>query len=290
MQLAANVLVAASAVLLMALGFSLIFSVTRFFHFAHGAVYAAAPYLAFALTARLGCPFALAVPLAVVFAAVLGCVIDITIYRPLRRRRSPALVLLLASLGTYIVLQNLISMVFGDDTKQLRSGAVREGMSILGARVTWVQVTTVCASLALLIAVTMVLRRTRLGQAMRAVASDPELANVCGLDSNHVILWTFAIGSALAGVAGVLVALDVDMTPTMGMHALMLAVVAVIVGGVGRTVGLAAAALLLAAAQQAGVWWLGSQWQDVTAFVILLAFLLVRPQGMLGRKTRKASV
>ena len=103
-------------------------------------------------------------------------------------------------------------------------------------------------------------------------------------------MWTFAIGSALAGIAGILVALDVDMTPTMGMNALMMGVVVVIIGGVGSIPGIALGALLLGFAQHFGVWKISSQWQDTIAFVILILFLLFRPQGFLGKKVKKVSI
>ena len=125
---------------------------------------------------------------------------------------------------------------------------------------------------------------------MRAVANDPELANVSGINSNAVILWAFAIGSGLAGVAGVLIALDVDMTPTMGMNALMMGVVVVIIGGVNNIPGIALGALLLATAQHLGAWFIGSQWQDAIAFIILVVFLLFKPEGFFGKKVRSATV
>ena len=125
---------------------------------------------------------------------------------------------------------------------------------------------------------------------MRAVANDPELASVSGIDSGKVILLTFALGSALAGVAGILVAFDVDMIPTMGMNALMMGVVAVIIGGVGSIPGIALGSLLLGMAQHLGVWFISSQWQDAIAFAILLIFLLFRPQGFLGKKIKKANI
>ena len=129
-----------------------------------------------------------------------------------------------------------------------------------------------------------------MGKAMRAVANDPELANISGIDSNRVILLTFAIGSALAGIAGILVALDVDMTPTMGMNALMMGVVAVIIGGVGSIPGVALGALLRGTAQHLGVWEISSKWQDAIAFIILFIFLLLKPEGFLGKKARKEKI
>jgi len=125
---------------------------------------------------------------------------------------------------------------------------------------------------------------------MRAVANNPELARISGIESDRVILSTFALGSALAGIAGILVALDVDMTPTMGMNALMMGMVAVIIGGVGSIPGIALGSLLLGIAQHLGAWFISSQWQAAIAFVVLLIFLLFRPQGFLGKKIKKVSI
>jgi len=208
----------------------------------------------------------------------------------MRKKNASPMVLLLASLGLYIVLQNTISMVFGDDTKSIRSGVVREGLQVLGARITPIQIVIISTSVVLAILAALWLKKSRMGKAMRAVANDAELANISGIDANKVVLWTFGVGSALAGVAGILVALDVDMTPTMGMNALMMGVVAVLIGGVGSIPGVALGALLLGLAQHLGVWKISSQWQDAIAFIILFVFLLFRPQGFLGRKMKKVEV
>ena len=208
----------------------------------------------------------------------------------MRRDRASPLVLLLASLGLYVMLQNGISMAFGDDTKILLASSGTVGRSILGARLTDVQLVTICSAIAVFVGTTALLGRTRLGVAMRAVSDDPALADVAGIDSDRIVLWAFAVGSALAGLTGVLLALDVGMTPTMGLNVLVMGVVALIVGGIRSVSGIALGALLLGLAQHMGAWTMGSQWQDTVAFVILLAFLIVRPEGVLGKKVRKATV
>ena len=284
MQFIINILLAGSTTVLVAVGFALVYGVVRFFHFAHGIIFTAGAYLAFVFHAWAGLPLIAAVVMAGVGAAIIGCVIEIAVYRPLRGKGASPLILLLASLGVYVVLQNLISIVCGDDTKQLRSSEIREAINILGARITWVQLAMIAVAAVLVATLVLLVRKTKLGQAMRAVADDPQLASVSGIESDRIILWTFAISSALAGMAGILVALDVDMTPTMGMNPLMLGVVAVIVGGVRSIPGIVLAALLLACAQQATVWVFGSAWQDAVAFLVLLVFLLFRPQGLLGRR------
>lgn len=289
-QLIINAISAAGVIALMAVGFSLCYRVTRFFNFAHGAVFTLGAYAAWVGKIWIGLPLLAAFVVGMCFTTLVGCLLDWGVYRPLRQRGASPMIFLIASLGLYIVLQNAVSLFIGDDTKTLRGDTISEGFDLLGARITGIQVVIILVSLTLVAGTALLLKRTNLGKAMRAVANDRELAEASGIDSDRVILGTFALGSALAGAAGILVALDVDMTPTMGMNALMLGVVAVIIGGLNRLGGVALGALLLGLAMQLGVWQFSSQWQDAIAFIILLVFLLWRPQGFLGRKMKKATV
>ena len=289
-QLLLNALLAGSIYILIAVSFSLIYQTTRFFHFAHAVVFTSGAYFTYLFHKLFHLPIFLAIPMAIVLAAVVGCGMEVLIYKPLRRKNASPMVLLLASLGLYIVLQNTISMVFGDDTKSIRSGVVKEGLPVFGARITPIQIIIIITSVILVVVVALWLKKSRTGKGMRAVANDSELAEISGIDADKVVLWTFAVGSALAGVAGILVSLDVDMTPTMGMNALMMGVVVVIIGGVGSISGVACGAILLGLAQHLGVWKISSQWQDAIAFVILFVFLMFRPQGFLGRKVKKVEV
>lgn len=289
-QVLVNGIITAAEYALISLGFALIYRTAGFIHFSHGIVLTAGAYLTFLLTKWLGLPLSYSILPAVALSVLLGCLIETAVYRPLRRRKASSLILLLASLGVYFALQNIVSMAFGDGTRTIRLGGPEEGINVLGARITPVQVMIIFVSMALFVVVALLMKRTRIGRAMRAVASDPALARLCGIESDRVILFVFAIGSALAGVAGILVALDVNMTPTMGLNALMMGMLAAIIGGVRSIPGVALGALFLGMAQQLGGWKMGPQWQDATAFVILLAFLLFRPQGVLSRKGRSAKL
>ncbi|MBA7615693.1 High-affinity branched-chain amino acid transport system permease protein LivH [subsurface metagenome] len=289
-QFIVNNLIAGCIYALIALGFAVIYRTVRFFHFAHGIVFTVGAYFAFLFKMWLGCPLWIAILGGILLAGVLGCLMEVVVYRPLRKRDSSELVLLLASLGIYILLQNVISMIFGDDTKSIRISDVQEGINILGARITPIQIVTICVSIVLVIALSAFLKKSKIGKTMRAVANDPMLADISGINSNRIILCTFAIGSGLAAIAGILVALDVDMTPTMGMNALMMGVVVVIIGGVNSIPGIALGALLLAMSQHFGAWFIGSQWQDAIAFIILVLFLLFKPEGFFGKKVKSATV
>ena len=289
-QVVFNGLFSGAVACLVGIGFSLIYRTARFFHFSHGIVFTSGAYFTFLFYVWLGQPLLFSILLSIIASTLLGCVMEVFVYRPLNHKGASPQLLFLASLGIYVVLQNIISTVFGDAPKTIRSGVVEEGINILGARVTPIQILIIGVSIVLVVMVAVLLKKTKMGRAMRAVANDPELAKVSGIESDRVILWTFAAGSALASIAGILMALDVDMTPTMGMNALMMGAVASIIGGIRSIPGVALGALLLGMAQHMGAWKISSQWQDAIAFFILLVFLLFRPQGFLGRKVRKATV
>ncbi|HAB53150.1 MAG: hypothetical protein A2315_05010 [Ignavibacteria bacterium RIFOXYB2_FULL_35_12] len=289
-QIIINIIISFSIFTLAAISFSLIYQTTRFFHFAHAVVFTFGAYFTFLFSQLIGWSLVSAILTAIVAACLIGCMAEWFIYRPLRKKESSSIVLLLASLGIYIVLQNLISLFFGDETKFIRTWEVREGIEIAGAYVTPVQIVIIATSIAIVILVSGYLMLAKTGKAMRAVASDSELSKLSGIKSDRIILISFAIGSALAGIAGILVALDVDMTPTMGMNMLLMGVVAMIIGGVGSIWGIVLGSLLLATAQNLAVWYISSQWMDATAFAILLLFLLFKPEGFMGKKIRRTEV
>jgi branched-chain amino acid transport system permease protein len=290
LQIIINTIQSTCLFMIISHSFCVIYVVSKHLNFAHAIIFTSGAYFAFLFSQLLGLSLFVSIPLAIICSCILGCLIELLIYKRLRKNKSTVLVMMLASLGIYIVLQNVISMVFGDDTKSIRTWEVVEGINVFGARITPVQIIIIASSIFLLLLTSTFLHFSKTGKAMRAVASDPELANITGINSDKIILISFAIGSALAGAAGILVALDVDMTPTMGMNYLMMGVVAMIVGGVGSIKGIVFGALLLALAQNLGVWYISSQWQDAIAFAILLLFLLFKPEGFFGKKLKKAGV
>jgi len=288
-QLFVEGLFAGSVYALIALGFGLIYSTTRVFHFAHAAIYTAAAYLAYS-GGLLGLKLYVAIPLAVILASMLGGLLEIVVYRPLRKKEASPVILLLASLGLLIVIQNAISLLFGDGAKSIRGSAVSEGLAIFEARITAIQVGIMISSVLLLALCWAFIKYSNKGKAMAAVANDPELARIVGIELDQVILFTFVLGSALAAIASILISFDTDMTPTMGFDALLMGVVAAIVGGIGSIPGAFLGGLLVGMAQHLGVWKLPTQWQDAIVFGILIIFLLLRPQGLLGKPLKKAAV
>ena len=282
-QVIANGLAAGAAYALVALGFGIIFRVCGFFNLAHGAVYTVGAYAAYCFGRVCGWPPWIGIPSAIIVGACLGALTETGIYKPLRRSGASSLSLLICSLGIMVAIQNGISLIFGDGSKRLRSRDIYESVTILGAHITSIQIVTIGASVLLFAVVFCWMRFSRLGKMARAVANDAGLATAVGISSPRIILVIFALGSALAAVAAILIAYDTDLTPGMGFKSLLMAVVAVIAGGIGSIRGAFIGGLLVGLAQHLGVWRLPTQWQDAIMFVVLIIFLIVRPEGFLGK-------
>lgn len=266
------------------------YRVGRLFLFSHASLICSGAYLCLFLTRALGVTIQVAILMAVLFSAVLGCFLELLVYRLLRRQEAKSMIFILASLGVYTLLQNGISLLFGDESKTLCTSPVREGVELFGAHITPIQISTIAAAIVVMIGLLFFGKYTHLGKSIRAVSSDSKLAKISGVHSDRVILWSVAIGSGLAGLVGILMALDTGMTPTMGMQPYMIGIVVMIIGGRDSIVGIALGALLLAFAQQYGAYYIGSQWQDAIAFVILVLFLLFKPEGFFGKKVESATV
>jgi branched-chain amino acid transport system permease protein len=286
-QLVINGIIAGSIYGLIAIGFTVIYRTVKFFHFAHGIVYTAGAYFAYTLIISLHLNFALSFFLSVILAAVLGVAIDRSVYYPLRQQDASNLIFLLASFGVFIFLQNLIQLIYGAQILTIRTGPIKEGHYFLGAVITDIQILILVVSCCLLVVLWLFIQRTKLGKAMRAVSDDPLAANVVGINPERIIRSSFAIGSALAGAAGILISLETNIEPTMGFSALLKGIIASIIGGIGSIPGAVLGGFFLGLAENLGIWKISAGWKDCIAFAILIIFLLMRPSGILGAKTEK---
>lgn len=208
----------------------------------------------------------------------------------MRKRNVPALAYLIASIGLYVVLQNCISLYFGDDTKIINTGEIKVGNQIFGAYITTIQLVTIGVSFVLFVSVNFFLQFSSTGKSIRAVSSNSELSNIYGINSNKIILISFGIGSALAAIAGILSAMDTNMTPTFGFNLLLYGVVAMIIGGVGSTRGLIAGSLLVATAQHLSAYYIDTKWMDAVTYIILILFLIWKPLGFSGKQLKKVEL
>lgn len=280
-QIALNAVIAGALYSLAALGFNLIYSTARFFDLSYGAVAAAGAYAVFYFYKILGFDLIVSISLGILVAGILGFLIEKVVYRQLRARKVSHTVLLIASLGVLTVVQAVLAILFSSQFLTLsRDIGTTRIFDIGGGVMTETQVVILAAALFVMALLALTLRFSRFGQAVRAVADDEEVAQIVGVNSERIIGIVFFIGAAIGGIAGIAVGFDTGIQPTMGMTLLLSGVVAAIVGGVGNVYGGVVGAFLLAAVENAGVWYLSGEWKAAIAFAILIVFLLFRPQGL----------
>ncbi len=292
-QLIVNSIIAGSIYSLVALGFNLIYGTTRFFNLAHGVLSAVGGYVVFYLTksGMLGSPEIPLIPailLGALAAGLIGYLLDKFLFLRLRMRKASSMVFLVASLGAMTAIQAIIAIIFSSQFQTLSTASgfgsgETKTYEFLGGIITEVQVVILVSAIVIMLALVWFLKKTRFGKAVRAVSDEEDVAKIVGIDTDRIIGRIFFIGSAIAGYAGIMVGLDTGIEPTMGLSLLLKGVVASIIGGVGNIFGGVLGAFVLAFVENFGIWKISGEWKDAIAFIVLIVFLLFRPQGILKK-------
>jgi len=286
-QLLINGLIAGAIYALVAAGFSLIYSTCKFVHFAHGATIAVAAYILYSLFSLLGLNFWFSIILTIILTAGFGWLVNKIVYQKLRKRKASNVILLIASVALLILFESLILLFFGANVKTLGFIKIAKGWEFLGAVITPLQVIIIFSSLVLFILLFLFTKKTKIGKAMKAVADNKDVAEIVGISAKKIYAWSFIIGSGIAGVGGILVGLEQNLEPTMGLNLMIKGFTGAIIGGVGSVPGAILGSFLLGLIENFGIWVLPSGYKDAIAFIILFIFLIFRPQGILGRKRDK---
>lgn len=282
LQLLVSGVVLGSTYALLAVSFGIIYSTTRIFHLAHAVVYTVAAYAAVIAVSR-GIPLLIAIVLGIAAAALLGVAMDVFFYRPMRRKTSQALPLFLTALGLLIAGTSLILIGFGPVNRPL-SGFPIATFGLGRVTVTSLGITKVAVGWILIAVLVLWMGRSRYGRAVTATSTNAEMAKAVGIPVRRVIAVVFAIGSALAGVAAILFTLGAVAFPTMGLNPVLVAFIAVFLGGIGRVLAAAIGGLALGLITSLSGIWLSGDFAPVVIFGVLFALLIVRPEGILGVK------
>lgn len=282
-QLIINSIVAGAIYSLVALGFNLVYSTTRFFNLAHGVLCTVGGYVAYFVTTSIGWGILPASIIAVLFAGLMSFLIDRFIYVELRKRKATSMVLLVASLGVMTALQAVVAILFTSQFKTLNVGVDTKVFEVFGGVITDIQVITLILTITIMLVLGVVFAYTRFGKTVRAVSDEESVARIVGIDTEKIISKIFIMGGMVAGLAGVMVGLDTGIEPIMGMGLLLKGVIASIIGGVGSIYGGVIGAFVLGFIENFGIWKISGEWKDAIAFGVLILFLLFRPHGILKK-------
>lgn len=269
---------------LIAVGYSLVFGILRLVNFSHGSVYAFGAHFAL-LFISMNIGIIPAIALSVILTGVLGVVIDKSALQPLRSKKSKPIAALITTIGISYIIQNLLMIGFGSQTKFFPKLFDYGTVNILGSQIGTTQLFIFLVSLVLLSVLTYIIRFTRVGLAMRAVEQNQKAAHLMGIDVNKVITFTFFLGGASAAIAGSLISGYYQMVYAgMGFMAGMKAFSAAVLGGIGVLYGSIFGGVVVGVSESFAATYLGGSYRDAVAFVILILVLLVRPNGLFGKK------
>ncbi len=271
---------------LIALGYTMVYGIARLLNFAHGDVIMIGAYAGIVAVGQLGLPPLAAVVLSVVLCAALGMLIELLAYRPLRQ--AAPLSVLITAIGVSYFLQNLALLLFGSQQQAYPTLLSLPPVTLGGVSIDGMALLTLAVTAAIMLVLTFFIDRTRFGKAMRAVSEDRAAATLMGINVDRTITLTFAIGSALAAVASIFYGLTyVYIKPTTGAMPGIKAFTAAVFGGIGSVPGAMLGGILLGLLEQFSKTYLSTLWADAIVFAVLVAVLIVRPTGLLGRELRE---
>lgn len=276
--------------MLIATSFSIIYKSAKFFHFAHAVIIVLGAYFVFFFSNQTGLHLFSAILFSALCVLIISLCFELYLYKPFKVLNVSSWKLLIVSLGAYIVLQNIVSMIWGDHVQSFRTWPVETGNKFFGAYITDVQIIIIALSILLIVLTWLFLKKTKTGKEIHAISNNKALSQIFGISVDKVTLISFLIGSVLAAIAGILIASDSDMRPTMGFNWLLYGIIAMIIGGIGKIKHLIFGSMLLATSQHLVAYYLSSKWMDATAFIILIAFLAWKPLGFSGQKLKKTEI
>ena len=273
---------------IIALGYTMVYGIAKMLNFAHGDVIMVGSYVSFFAVAYWSFPPVLSLPLAMLVCTALGLIIERMAYKPLRR--APSLAVLITAIGVSYFLQNAAQLLWTSNPKVFTSIAQNINFPLFGGRISisMIAILTVAANVVIMAALTWFTGGTRMGKAMRACSEDKGAAQLMGINVDFAISVTFAIGAALAAVAGVLLcSMYPTLTPTTGSMPGIKAFTAAVFGGIGSIPGAMLGGICLGVIEILGKAYISTQLSDAIVFIVLIIILLVKPTGLLGRRVQE---
>ncbi len=270
---------------LLAIGFALVYNTTRIFHIAAAGIYVFAAYMFWFFVAKAGLPVLLATMVAIVLTMLLSLLSEALVYRPLKNRKASLNVAMIASIGLMTVIVNAIAMFFGNETKVIENSILKP-FSFADFIITTSQMYQAVIGVIVLAVFLIILRCTNWGLRLQALSADETLFETLGYNTNRTRIFVFLASGIFIAIASCLTVYDVGLDPNMGMSVLISAIVAMIIGGVGKFSTCILGGITLGILQSLTVYQFASNWQNAVTFLVLLILLFLRPQGIAGYKQR----
>ena len=271
---------------LVALGYSMVYGIIKLINFAHGEIIMVGAYAVYVMLVLVGTPLWIAVLVSLLFCACMGMLIERVAYRRLRNKNAPRISLLITAIGVSIFLQNLAQLIFGSSGKAFPAIIDAPPISVGSMQISMVTIVTIIASVVLLIGLQLLVNKTKMGKAMRAVSEDAGAAKLMGINTNGTVAFTFGLGAALAAVGAVLYGASYPMiTPFIGSMLGLKAFVAAVLGGIGNIPGAMLGGYIMGIAESLTKGYISTQLADAVVFGILIVVLLVKPSGIMGKHT-----
>lgn len=271
---------------LVALGYTMVYGIIKLINFAHGDIYMIGAYTAFFVTTYMGMSFLPALIVCMIVCGILGVLIERIAYRPLRK--APRITALITAIGVSYVIEYTTQMFMGTSTRTYPKLLPDTSWHLGPVRISYIQMVIFTVTIVLMILLTLVIQKTKIGRAMRAVSADENAAKLMGISVDNTISFTFLIGSALAGAAGMLVGVYYNAaSPLMGMVPGLKAFVAAVFGGIGSIPGALVGGLFIGVAETLVVAYGSSLYRDAIVYAILILVLIIKPTGLFGKNERE---
>lgn len=288
MQILIDILLNFATYSLIALSFSIPFYTTKFFNLAHASIISLGAYIVYFLHVEEEFPLVISISGSIIFCSFLGLALERFIYRPMRNRGIDSLMLLVASLGVYTVISNIITIKWGTKPKSFLPSSLEKGITISDGSITYYNSILVIISLLLVISIILFFNYSLLGRKIKAIFSNSHLCHIFGMDTNKAINYSWFFGSMLAATGGILISMENGMQPQIGFEVFLFSLVALIVGGVGSINWMLYGTLLVSCIQVLTPTILNTNiWNHLVLFGLLLGFLIWKPLGFSGEKLEK---
>jgi len=280
-QLLVNGLVTGSFYVLIALGLTIIYGILDISHFAHGSVAMLSGYIGYIIVSDLGLNLFVALVLSMIFAAFVGMVLERLAYRPVKD--APHINGFIIALALMLIIDNLAVIIFGPNQVSIRTDYT-DVFKFASVSISSLRVYLFITSILLVTTLYIIIKYTKIGKAIRAVAQNKEAAKIVGIDTDRISSVVFALGSAMAGAAGIFIGAVFALYPAMGGHTVMIGFAILILGGLGSFPGAIIGGFIIGLAETFGAAWISSAYKDLFAFLVLILVLVFKPSGLLGKR------